>query len=319
MNLLRRLVLIPAGFVLAMALNVCRMTFLTIIAAKKGVAVVDQYHDTAGLAITLVCTAGLWGIAVLFKGRQRPEDEKQENSTPFSFSKLQVFNTSANLFRLSVALTAWIVLVEVGVESWYRWHEARMPKSASWTVELPRSNPTFEESPLSEQTQQLLRYDEANTGSWSESSGTKWQMFYFRWRPGRTASYLAKYHTPEICLGAAGYTLHINPGLDYLPVHGLLLPFRNYTMETPDGPTYVFYCRWEDRALEERFETSKLIHGHAVVYGERLKFVLEGKRSVGQQTLEIIVRGMGSEKEAEAAVLHQVDKLIKVEMAAQKG
>jgi len=49
------------------------MSFLTIIAAKKGVAAIAPYHDPAGILITLACTAGLWGLAMLFNNKLKPE------------------------------------------------------------------------------------------------------------------------------------------------------------------------------------------------------------------------------------------------------
>src|ERR1043165_8625054 len=64
---LRRLVLAPTGFLLALGLNVCRTSILTWIAAKKGPAAIAQYHDQAGLTILLVCTMGMWGVGWLFK------------------------------------------------------------------------------------------------------------------------------------------------------------------------------------------------------------------------------------------------------------
>ena len=76
MGLWRRLLLIPSGFILAMTFNVCRMSFLTIIAAKKGVAAIAQYHDPAGILVALVCTVGLWCLAMLFNRKLKSEMPK---------------------------------------------------------------------------------------------------------------------------------------------------------------------------------------------------------------------------------------------------
>jgi hypothetical protein len=134
-------------------------------------------------------------------------------------------------------------------------------------------------------------------------------MFYFHWLPGRSAAYLAKFHTPDICLPASGYTLQINPGLDDVRVHGLLLPFRTYSMNTTGGLTYVFYCRWEDRSPEQGSKTADFDYS----YASRLDSVLEGRRSVGQRTLEILISGTGDLESAEAALERQLQTLIKVE------
>ena len=56
---LQRWLLLPIGFMLAMALNVGRMSLLTIIAAKKGVAAISDYHDPAGITITVILLRGV--------------------------------------------------------------------------------------------------------------------------------------------------------------------------------------------------------------------------------------------------------------------
>ena len=326
MGLWRRLLLIPCGFALAMAFNVCRMSFLTIIAAKKGVAAIAQYHDPAGILITLVCTAGLWGVAMLFCRKQKEvRDQKSEVSSQSPEVKDQRSVISGRnpeigpltsilrpltpgVFRLALSLLIWLVLVEVGVESWYRWHEVRLPKSVSWSMEWPRSNPTFSDLPLTQKTTQLLRYDEAGNGTWREDDGTQWQMIYLRWLPGRIAVHLAKTHTPDVCLPSAGRSVQANPELEYLPVQGLRLPFRTYTMEETGKTSFVFYCLWEDCALEQAFQRMDISD-----YGNRLNPVLEGRRNLGQRSLEVIISGYADFEEAKAALVRHLQTLIKVE------
>jgi len=344
MGLWRRWLLIPSGFALAMASNVCRMLFLTIIAASNGIAAIGTYHDPAGASIALICTAGLWGLAVLFNrkpkaerlkagiagqtskaGVQTPAVQSQESLTRRMASPDSPGQRPASgcrpppsdAFRLALALLVWVVLVEAGVESWYRWHEARLPQSIAWSVDWPRDDTKFVQEPIAERTRELLRYDEGSSLAWREDDGSRWQMFYFHWLPGKSAAYLASFHTPEVCLAGSGYGLQIHPELDYVHVHGLLLPFRTYSMETPAGTAYVFYCRWEDRASQQGFETTKLDNGYVYSYRDRLNFVLEKRRSVGQRTMEILVDGIDDEKDAQAAVARQLEKLINVEMPAK--
>jgi exosortase len=339
----RRWGLLPVGFILAMALNVCRMSFLTIVAAKKGVAAIAQYHDPAGVTIALACTVGLWGLALLFSKKLKSETLKTEIGGQISASQkseppppsvlrplssnlclptsdlrpptsdlcppTSVFRPlTSSLFPLSLALLAWLVLVEAGVESWYRWHEARLPKSVVWSVEWPRSNATYSELKLSPKTQQLLRYDAGGSGVWREADGTLWQMIYLRWLPGRIAVYLAKTHTPDVCLPAAGRTVEANPDLEYLPVNGLRLPFRTYTMNETGRTSYVFYCLWQDRALERFFQKMDLSD-----YGNRLSAVSEGKRNLGQRSLEIIISGYADFAQAKTALMRQLQTMIKID------
>ena len=309
----RRLLLVPAGFALAMAFNVCRMSFLTVVAAKRGVAAIAQYHDPAGVAITVGCTLGLWGLGLIFRKKPQSASGKLSltggSEQPVSGSAAPSLKNGL-LFSLSFSLLAWFLFVGVGVEWWYRWHEAKLPKRVAWSMSWPSTNPTFVKMPLPERTMQLLRYDEGSDGTWQEQDGTQWEVIFLRWLPGQIAVHLAKSHTPEVCLAAAGHSVQTNPGVDYVPVHGLRLPFRSYSIEDAGKSTFVFYCLWEDRAWEDAFQTTKLS------YGNRLDPVLEGRRNVGQRSLEVVVRGFGSIEEARRGLAGQLEKLVKVNEGA---
>jgi len=61
MKWFRRALLVPVSFILAILFNICRTSFLTLIAARKGVDAISRYHDEAGLSILLACTAAMWG------------------------------------------------------------------------------------------------------------------------------------------------------------------------------------------------------------------------------------------------------------------
>jgi len=198
-------------------------------------------------------------------------------------------------------------MVEIGVEAWYRVHEQQRPAAPAWTVSLPRSNPTYQDLPLTEKTRQFLRYDEAQNGAWTEPDDWRVQAIYLRWNPGRVAVHLAKSHTPEVCLPAAGREVTARSGLRRIRVHGLELPFRAYTVRDDAGPLHVFYCLWEDRAADQGFETTKL------TYGNRLAPVLAGRRNAGQRSLEIILRGAPDEAAAEARLAQVLEKVVKKE------
>jgi exosortase len=301
LSLFRRLLLLPMGFITAFVFNVFRTSLLVSVASNHGVAAINTWHDPAGVTISIACTLVLWGVVAMLMRNPKPNSQ-----LPTSNSLLPApCSQPSPLHFLCFGLFAWLVFVEVGVESWYRWHEARLPKSVIWTVDWPQRNPTFIDLPLPERTKQLLRYDEAGSGAWREDDGTQWQMIYLRWLPGRIAVYLAKSHTPEVCLPAAGHSVQVYPELYYIRVHGLRLPFRTYAIQDGGAPSYVFYCLWEDRARDQSFQTTHL------TYGNRLEPVLEGRRNVGQRSLEIVVQGTSDLESAERALVRQLDKMVK--------
>ena len=325
----RRWLLVPMGFVFSMAFNVGRMSLLTLVAAKKGVAAISEYHDEAGITIAILCTLALWGIAVLLKqqktadhkttdhktadhkttdnettGLRMAEKENIEHPTsniqhPISHG-LQDHGTMDNGLRttgpndkglvvggpvvrgpssvvsgprktaeqprgeqwsvirgpwsvvrsLSVALLIWLVLVEAGIQIWYRSREAHLIPGPAWTLTFPQDNPTLKDLPMDATTRNLLRFDEAKQAAWTESDGTQWEAFYFSWLPGRVAGYLAKRHTPEICLTATGLKLLSGPKLTMMNVHGVELPIRSYEFQIrrwhhPGLPLPLGSRRWE--------------------------------------------------------------------------
>jgi exosortase len=303
----RRIVLVPAGFLLALVFNVCRISFLTCAAARQGVPAIAKYHDDAGLTIVIACTGVLWLLSLLLRGvspgQQRPTDSPSRRLLP----------PVPALKGLAFGLLLWLVTVEAGVELWYRAHEWRLPPSTSWGVEWPRGNPTFAETPISDKATWLLRYDRGVSASWREADATEWHMTLLEWLPGRVAIHLATAHTPDICFPAAGHTVETFPGVTYVPVGTLSLPFREYIVNEGGGPVYVFYCLWEDRAKTEFFDHDVL------TYGTRLSRALSGQRNCGERSLEILVRGIADIKDARAALQHQLEKLINVKKSTEKS
>ncbi|HTA31555.1 MAG TPA: exosortase/archaeosortase family protein [Candidatus Cybelea sp.] len=307
MALLRRLLLIPAGFVLAMALNVFRMTGLTIIAARRGIAALARFHDPAGIMITLVCMAGLWILALLLKKAVVPVSD---GPLPAG-GDIQAVNVSNSRFsivrRLAFVLLLWLVVVDVGTELWYRSIESHQPPGPKWSVKFPTDNPTFRTMPISADTRGLLRFDEGEQAAWIDARGCRWQAFCFSWLPGRVAGYLAKRHTPEICLSATGRELLSGPKLTVMQVNNVELPMRSYVFGTEGNPLYVFQCRWEAGAGKSAYVQDESARFNL------LRGIWAGRGNRGQKVLEFVLSGMKGPAEATAALSQELNKLVVVE------
>ncbi len=308
MSIVRRLLFIPVGFSLAMLLNLCRMSLLTLIAARKGVAAIGHYHDPAGISIALISTIGLWGLALLFNPRPGPvPDDSSLTGSPIQDFK-RISPCAPILRMVGWALLLWLVVVEVGVGLWYRIAESNPAPSLQWTVTFPTNNSTLESLPIDAATENLLRFDEGKQARWAESDGSLWQAFYFSWRPGRVAGYLAKRHTPEICLPASGAKLLSGPKLTIMNVKQLALPMRSYVFGTESGPLYVFQCRWEAGAgkrayVEEESSRFNLLRG-----------IWAGRGNQGQKVLEIVVAKMSGPEQAAAAMSRKLEELVTVKV-----
>ncbi len=324
----RRILLIPASFLLAIVFNVCRTSILTLVATKKGTAAIAEYHDGAGITILLACFATTWGVALFFASRERKGMNAKVRGTAVQNSgsgavDKHTWNGYSNskghigtpvtgysiLNRFALALFVWLVVVEVSVELWYKIRESQFKPVPNWSVAFSENNPSFKSLPIGEKSRYLLRFDDGKQGQWNESDGTLWQVFYYDWLPGRVAGYLAKRHTPEICMPAVGYKLRSGPELLLLKVHDVLLPMRCYIFESPGGPLDVYQCRWEAGAGKEAYVAQESTRFNLV------RAIWAGRGNHGQKVLEIVVSGFADPEEAKQALSKQLEKLIKVDNA----
>jgi exosortase len=304
MNGLRRLWLIVGGITLAMVFNVGRMSLLAWVAARHGIAAMAPYHDPLGISTAVLCSMGLWGLAVLLSHRRNPnavcpspmlEPDQRANIGDPSWSKLP---------GLALGLLLWLVAADVGVHFWYVTLESHLQPSPKWSVDFPTNNPTLHCETINADVAYRLRFDEGKQAVWTDADGSNWKMFYFSWRPGRVAGYLAKRHTPEACLPAVTGNALSPPTLKMLDIDNLILPFRCYEFKTEGKLLYVFQCRWEagtrpDMYVEHESTRYNLIRG-----------VWAGRGNKGQKVLEVAVSGFASAEAAEAALNRQLRRLI---------
>lgn len=305
-----RVLLIPLGFLFSMAFNICRMSLLTMIAAKKGVGAIAKYHDPAGITIAILCTLALWALAAWLKNLSLKGQIPKPSSPNEGSASEKPVSPPANFVtvkRLVLVLIVWLVVVEAGVQIWYHSRESHLKSGPAWTLNFPEDNPTLKDVPIDSTSRNLLRFDEGKEADWTASDGIQWQGFYFSWLPGRVAGYLAKRHTPEICLEATGLKLISGPKLTIMNIHGVKLPIRSYTFESNGQLLQVFHCRWEAGAQSDAYVD------HESSRYNLIRAVWEGRGDKGQKVLEFIISGTNNPEQAEQALARQLDKLIKVE------
>jgi exosortase len=146
----RRLLLIPISFALAMMLNVCRTSLLTWIAAKKGIGVIAEYHDEAGMTILLVCTAMLWGAGWFLnrRGDQNTADKTAKKDFYRPVENDNDYKARRRMYLLGIILIVWLAAVESAVGLWYQIRESHLKPGPAWTVNYPKNNPTYKDVPL---------------------------------------------------------------------------------------------------------------------------------------------------------------------------
>lgn len=310
-----RVGLVGCGLLLAFCFNVVRTLLLSWQASQHGLAILEKWHDPAGMTIAVACFFALWLLAVLIKRKWStstpqtsapplsPREMAKQPISPGPLSSLQPSFPRCYL----LAVGCWAILCLVATEVWYRSHEVKDPGVFHWSVNLPQNNPTFQEIELPPRSVQLLGHDLGATGKWQESDGSQWTADFLRWLPRSIHSaILSRIHRPDRCLPAAGMQQVADAGIKYFAVGHLKLPFRRYTYEADGKAIHVFFCQWEDGSEKQM----GLMGSNQ---SDRLRSVLVGRRKVGNQSLELMVSGYATLEEADRALEQRLPQMIRIE------
>jgi hypothetical protein len=176
-------------------------------------------------------------------------------------------------------------------------HE-RFPKATKeWSVRAPVGSVPV---PISATVRRQLQFDSALSVMWEEER-LRWQLYYFRWKPGRRLMdrvrvHLAMSHRPEICVPASGAKLIREWGSIEISVAGMKLPFRVLEFAGEAGPMFVFYCVREDGRPADEAVNMRETHAR------RFAAAWHGDRALGQRVIELTLWGAKERGEAVGAV-----------------
>ena len=292
----RRAGLIAASFLVVLAANLARTTFLTWMAATRGLHQMEAWHDIAGIVVMCIVLPGLMALAHLMKRSVPPTREAQPTvpATDWSIPRW-----------VGIATLAWLASSELATQLWYQSREDDLIRNPAWSVNWPVESPHFQKSQVPQASLAILRCSDSESASWEDEYGGQWSGFLLRWRPGRNSAQLAKGHRPDICFPAAGARLVEDLGQVTVEVHGIQLPFRHQVFASGGRLLNVFYCLWPERVSPG--ETALREDGSQ---RSRLLAVLAGKRNLGQQVLELVVAGPATNEAALALLRRQLPALI---------
>jgi len=335
LSISRRIALLFAAAAIAFVGNYARAFFLVWIAATQNISAIDRWHDFAGYLIVAAVFVGSLGLAYLL-GKSEARDQKTQDRR----DRLESRISHLGFLRFSFLICAlvWLVAVEIGSISWYRAHERNLVASIPWTVHWPESAPDFHRLKLDQEVRRTLRFNEGEAASWKcpavesvetvnriTSTPTTCLAYFFRWKRGRNSALLANLHRPDVCLPAIGWEQVADNGVrQYSAAASFVLPFRHFEFRhgTSQDPAqqvaHAFYCLWEDRAPPGMVAASPLpqmtTSPSTWTRGERLRAVLEGRRHLGQQVMEVVLRTRGviDQSKAETDFAALLPKLVVV-------
>ncbi len=293
---IRRGLLVIIGIVMAFAFNLVRAFWLAWTAHHHGANSISSWHDPAGFTILGVTFVSLFLLSLLL----RPKREAPTSFTVAGFARTLPRS-------LVIGLGAWLVVATVAIELWYRAHENK--SAATWAISLPPSDALdFKPVEISERIRNMLQFDSKLAASWKDSIGNQWLLFYFEWKPREPLSrILARAHRPEICLPGSGITKTADRGVRPIRVAGVELPFYVYVFDRNGQPMYVYFLLTEDGASSALtpFRTQSFRRF------DRIQMALDGKRNLGQRSLEILLFGPKDTVEADAALERNLQSLIR--------
>jgi exosortase len=291
----RRYLLIVIGAAIAFVCNSVRTTCLAIAAAKQGSESVATWHDPIGYALMTACFLGVVAAARVIAGRL-PALPPAVKIRPACYP-----------YGLLVGLGAWILLVFVGTEIWYRAHTPT--QTTKWSVSWPVHKTEFVDIPITKTEADALSFDQGRGAMWTNADGSRWVAYFFRWGQGPGWSrILARGHRPEVCFPADGYTACGDHGMINVQAKGLSIPFHALDFQDGEGKEYVFFCVWEDGLKSSERPRGQDKWSQLT----RLRSVLLGERGLAQQTLEIVISGYENQAEAEAAFRREIATLIEI-------
>lgn len=304
----RRCYLLVAALGLAVLFNFARTAVLSFIAAGQGSSAIQRWHDPAGIVILIGCFCGIWWIAGRFARHSSgvaTDLQPGANSFESSASDAKAKPTRSGAFRkqslyFAMAAAAILFAGEVFIHVWYV--PSTQVQAIDWSIPAP-TNVAFQRIELPDATRKILRYNSGLSGAWRDANGNGWQLFFFRWNPGRVAVTLARNHTPEICLPAAGKKLqNISEPIE-ISAGALRLPFRCYTTGR-EQPLFVFYSLVEDG------DPMQPIVSASLTWSSRMAAALNRRRNPGQRVIEIALTGPATRAEAEQLLRTELPHLI---------
>jgi exosortase len=301
----RRGQIVLLAFGLALTGNFLRAFSLALLASSRGVSVMSQWHDTAGISILIFTSVTTWLVCAFLHHREPrvsplPGEVSGQSRMPPQGMMAQ---------RLAVGILLAAVLGLVATEGWYGWQE-RGAQYPTWTALLPSSG---KEVAIPQESHDLLKYDAGREVEWVDGQGWSWTAYWFRYHPKPVAEIVFQEHNPDVCLPATGFLKVADDDPFTAEVHGIRLQVYPKEFSWKGTPVYVFWVVYANRA---NFPIEKAVGPLKVSPGTRalryLSDIWHARRTstAEMESLEAIVTGPENYAAAQAGYLAELQKIV---------
>jgi exosortase/archaeosortase family protein len=288
-----RVALVGSAIGISLVGNFLRATGLSLLASDQGIDAIEKWHDMAGFLILGSTLGGIWFLAAWWKGRG---GGGAANPTDGPRRDMVILPRSIGFLGGVVFLAG--VLSLAGTEAWYRARGGGAGESAAWTIKP--GTPGTQPVPVPDRTRRILFFPDGFSEKFVDASGLRWQVFYFRWPPGRTAVQAVGVHDPRTCLASIGMELESQLAPMIIEVEGVAFPFRVFLFRAGGRPVLVFHAILSDDTREGGINEFAGMNDAMEDYSMagRFKMMARGIRNSGQTLFEAAVWGTTDVAEA---------------------
>jgi exosortase len=301
-----RLGFVGIGLIIAFTFNIIRTFLLSWIASRDGITSIDKWHDSAGLSITVACFFCLWLLAVIVKRYLTRTEARADLAPPTATEERQPM--TMGVLRGYFAAIGIVTLISLGAtEIWYRTSDAKHAGIFQWDLNFPTNRLNYKTVQLTPRVSRSLGYDEGGAATWTGDRGEEWNVYFFRWNQRSLQSmFKARGHRPEVCLPASGFRQIGDFRIVSFSKETITLPFYSYIYEADGRVSYVFFCQWQD-GFHQQMELA------GAKQSDRIRSVLDARRRLAMQTLEILITNCATPEEAEARLRSTLPGLIRLQ------
>lgn len=292
---LRRILLVAAGFLMALASNAARTLVLTFAGIHGGTSAMEKVHDLAGLLALGALAAGIFALGWWIR---RPDSEptgRRQDPPPRSDPEPAHCATKRRVRvarLLAVGLAGYL-----GAWGWYAFHESRTREGGMHPLVAVDTSGHVRELEVPPILQSGLAADVGSFARVVLANGTAANGFHFFW-DGSKNNAQQFYHRPDSCMPEGGWAF-VGPEstaggmIGQMPVEWAALPY-----EKGGRRGLLLWAAWVDgRQIPFSVNT-----GSGVQRNNLWRLIANGRRTFSYETAAVLVPYDGDHAPIQEAV-----------------